>query len=42
MIYSAKIKYVDDGSVLDALISDMHDTENLPDGLQMKIYFSMV
>jgi len=33
MVYSAKIKYVDDGSTLDVLISDMHDTENLPDGL---------
>jgi len=33
MVYSAKIRYTDDGTEMDVLISEFNDTENLPDGL---------
>lgn len=33
MVYSATIKFVDDDTEIDVLISEFHDTENLPDGL---------
>jgi len=32
MVYTARIRFVDDGSELNVLISDFHDAENLPYG----------
>jgi len=39
MVYSAKIKFIEDGSVLDVLISEVNDIENLPNGLIDKDIF---